>query len=563
MESSKAKKAVLYVRVSTQHQVDKDSLPMQKQDLTSYCKYVLGINDFVILEDAGYSAKNTDRPAFQEMMSRIRTGEFTHILVWKIDRISRNLLDFASMYAELKELGITFISKNEQFDTSSAIGEAMLKIILVFAELERNMVSERVSAVMLDRAKNGAWNGGRSPTGYRIENGKYVIHEEEAAIVRMLFDECEHGKSLIQLAKVINGMGVKPRYGKVWHESAIRKILTNKTYYGALEYSTKKGGEVLIENHHQPLITYEQYEKCRSIMSSRSRKKGFAAKSYTRKHTHIFSGLVTCGYCGGHLVAQLDKARREGDYRPSYYICTGRRNLKICKNKLVPDMIIGQFVLRYLSNLLRAYRHFNENTTLEDVRQTILSGLEAFGVIGISENGLSETFNAYLNSDGTQNAFTYRPKLELGGDQNSEASALVNTISKESRALERLTQLYLYSESPISESEYSKERKELEKRIYDAKVRLERIQVAEVQCNKLKDEWRTQASYLILTKELMDEQQTDFSLLLRALDKQVLKDFVQATIQNIVIKDRRIEQITLISGITHEFVYCNETKKEG
>ena len=103
----------------------------------------------------------------------------------------------------------------------------------------------------------------------------------------------------------------------------------------------------------------------------------------------------------------------------------------------------------------------------------------------------------------------------------------------------------------------------LEKRIYDAKVRLERIQVAEVQCNKLKDEWRTQASYLILTKELMDEQQTDFSLLLRALDKQVLKDFVQATIQNIVIKDRRIEQITLMSGITHEFVYGNETKKEG
>ena len=76
------------------------------------------------------------------------------------------------LFFEVMELGITFISKNEQFDTSSAIGEAMLKIILVFAELERNMVSERVSAVMLDRAKNGAWNGGRSPTGYRIENGK-------------------------------------------------------------------------------------------------------------------------------------------------------------------------------------------------------------------------------------------------------------------------------------------------------------------------------------------------------------------------------------------------------
>ena len=115
----------------------------------------------------------------------------------------------------------------------------MLKIILVFAELERNMVSERVSAAMLTGAKKGAWNGGRSPTGYGIENGKYVIHEEEAAIVRMLFDECEHGKSLIQLAKVINGMGCKAKIRKSLAPTAIRKILTNKTYHGAL--STEKG----------------------------------------------------------------------------------------------------------------------------------------------------------------------------------------------------------------------------------------------------------------------------------------------------------------------------------
>ena len=110
---------------------------MMKQDLTSYCKYILNTDDFVVFEDAGYSGKNTDRPAYQKMMSQIRQGLFTHLLVWKIDRISRNLLDFANMYAELKDLGVTFVSKNEQFDTSTAIGEAMLKIILVFAELER------------------------------------------------------------------------------------------------------------------------------------------------------------------------------------------------------------------------------------------------------------------------------------------------------------------------------------------------------------------------------------------------------------------------------------------
>ena len=131
-------KAALYIRVSTHFQVDKDSLPFQRQELINYSKYVLGTDSYEIFEDAGYSAKNTDRPAYQDMIARIRKGEFTHLIAWKIDRISRNLLDFSNMYEELKKYGVTFISKNEQFDTSSAMGEAMLKIILVFAELERS-----------------------------------------------------------------------------------------------------------------------------------------------------------------------------------------------------------------------------------------------------------------------------------------------------------------------------------------------------------------------------------------------------------------------------------------
>ena len=132
-------RVAIYVRVSTHYQIDKDSLPVQKEELIAYAKYVLNADSYEIFEDAGFSAKNTDRPGFQQMMSRIREGEFSHVLVWKLDRISRNLLDFAAMYDELKRLGVTFVSKNEQFDTSSAMGEAMLKIILVFAELENTI----------------------------------------------------------------------------------------------------------------------------------------------------------------------------------------------------------------------------------------------------------------------------------------------------------------------------------------------------------------------------------------------------------------------------------------
>ena len=92
-----ALKAAIYIRVSTQYQVDRASLPVQREELINYAKYALDITDCVVFEDAGYSAKNTDRPDYQRMMSRVRTGEFSHLLVWKIDRISRNLLDFAAM----------------------------------------------------------------------------------------------------------------------------------------------------------------------------------------------------------------------------------------------------------------------------------------------------------------------------------------------------------------------------------------------------------------------------------------------------------------------------------
>ena len=91
-------KAALYIRVSTTMQIDKDSLPLQKNDLINYAKYALNVSEYEVFEDAGYSAKNTDRPRYQQMMARLRTGEFSHLVVWKIDRISRNLLDFAAMY---------------------------------------------------------------------------------------------------------------------------------------------------------------------------------------------------------------------------------------------------------------------------------------------------------------------------------------------------------------------------------------------------------------------------------------------------------------------------------
>ena len=132
--SSDDRIVAIYVRVSTGYQVDKDSLPFQKKELKAYCKHILHVDmsRVEIFEDAGRSGKNTKRPAYERMMQKVRAGLVSHVLVYKIDRISRNLVDFSLMYDDFKYNRVTFISLNEQFDTSSAIGEAVLKIILVW-----------------------------------------------------------------------------------------------------------------------------------------------------------------------------------------------------------------------------------------------------------------------------------------------------------------------------------------------------------------------------------------------------------------------------------------------
>ena len=274
LENPKTRARVaIYVRVSTLYQVDKDSLPMQKQDLIAYAKLILGTEDYVIFEDAGYSGKNMDRPKFQEMMSQIRSGAFTHMLVWKIDRISRNLLDFAGMYSELKDLGVIFVSKNEQFDTSTAMGEAMLKIILVFAELERNMTSERVTATMISRANNGLWNGGRVPFGYDYapETMTFSVNEAEGRIVRMIHDLYEDQRSLIRLSRLLNEKGCHTRAGNDWNPVSLLIILRSIFYCGDYRYNVLKEGNrqkvkdksewVVVKDHHVPIIERDQKDR--------------------------------------------------------------------------------------------------------------------------------------------------------------------------------------------------------------------------------------------------------------------------------------------------------------
>lgn len=564
----------IYVRVSTHYQIDKDSLPVQKEELIAYAKYVLNADSYEIFEDAGFSAKNTDRPGFQQMMSRIREGEFSHVLVWKLDRISRNLLDFAAMYDELKRLGVTFVSKNEQFDTSSAMGEAMLKIILVFAELERKMTAERVIAVMISRAGNGQWNGGRIPFGYNYDKNAetFSVNETEAAVVLKMFDLYEETHSLLQVAKALNASGSRHRSGKEWTPTTVSIILKSPFYTGAYRYNyydmskrnsrqdVKPEGEwVIVEDHHPAIIDPVRWKNVVELLERNRRGWQSAGKTYTRKNIHVFAGLLTCGVCGSIMSATSNARAHKDGYRPSNYACMSHRKNNGCTNKYITDTKIGPFVLNYISNLIRAKESFGKTTSPETLQKKLLRGDMFKDIVRIKEPGLMELYNLYRSQ---LPGVKYASKVaERSGssDTASEKDILLSERRRLERALSRLKSLYLYSEEDMSERDYVIEKNRLTESLDKVNERLDKLNDGlSSQFSISDEELLAKASYFIMSQKLLDRRFVDYRRLLKETDPRILKEFINSVSSNFCIKNGRIESITFKNGIIHEFVYADE-----
>lgn len=565
----KQKRAAIYVRVSTQYQVDRASLPVQRSELVNYAKYALDIPDFVIFEDAGYSAKNTDRPDYQQMMARIRTGEFSHLLVWKIDRISRNLLDFAAMYSELKQLGVVFVSKNEQFDTSSAMGEAMLKIILVFAELERNMTAERVSAVFLSRANDGIWNGGKVPFGYAYDKQTktFSILEDEAKTVRLIYALYESSKSLVTVSKALNERGIKTRNGSEWSPTTVHTMLSNPFYSGTYRYNyrnesnphhhvpKKKEDWILVKNHHPAIVSPEHQAAVELILASKSYGKN---QTYQRKNIHAFAGLLTCGYCGSTMAATIDRARADG-WRPSVYICSRRRMSNDCQNKYVSDVTLGPFVLNFFANLIKASNSFGKSTSIETLEKKLLRG-DALSIVDhIERPGLEELYN-HLRSGFDEKPFdSLAVNAAEASSDVQERDLLLADKRRLERALKRLNAIYLYGDEEIPGKDFILDRKSITDSLQQIDDRLKELDAAAVFDVSLSDdEFMEKASQFILTQQLLDKRSVNYEKFIRKIDPRIVKDFLNETVSNFCIKDGLTTSILLKNGIELRFCYKSQ-----
>lgn len=227
----------IYVRQSVDK---KDSISIETQ--IEECKSKISISeDYEIFTDKGFSGKSTDRPEFQRMMSEVKNGNITKIVVYKYDRISRSMYDFINMQKEFERYNTALISVNENFDTSTTQGKAMVNILMTFAEMERETIQKRIKDNYYSRGEKGLYLGGYAPFGYtKIEtyvNGKktYTFEEnkEESDILRQMYIDYLNGKSLGELSRELNNKKIPTRKNRPWGSTCIGRILRNPVYVKA------------------------------------------------------------------------------------------------------------------------------------------------------------------------------------------------------------------------------------------------------------------------------------------------------------------------------------------
>ena len=339
------RRAALYIRVSTLEQAQEGySVGEQRERLIAYCK----AQDWLIADiyvDGGYTGSNLNRPGIQKLMSE--TEKFDVVLVYKLDRLSRSQRDTLYLIEEIfRPNKVDFVTMQESFDTSSPFGKAMIGLLAVFAQLEREQIKERTWMGRVARAKTGLHHGGGNiPIGYDYEDGKLIVNPYEAEQVRKIYEWYLSGSSLKAITDKLQDAGYTNKYSSYNSWSSVRNILENETYIGRLHF-----GDVVVDHAHEAIITEEQFNAAQILRGKRREQFG----SHAFQSKHVLTGLLFCGHCGGRYYL-----RNTGKY--SYYACYSRtKQMKNmikdpnCQNKIwrAQDLepIIEEKILALLRN---------------------------------------------------------------------------------------------------------------------------------------------------------------------------------------------------------------------
>lgn len=341
----------IYVRVSTADQaIEGYSIQEQIERLKKYCE-AMNWNVYKIYTDAGFTGSTTDRPALTEMLRDIKQGKINKVLVYKLDRLSRSQLDTLYLIEKVfLAKNVDFVSMSENFDTATPFGRAMIGILAVFAQLEREQIKERMKMGKEARAKEGKFRGSWNiPIGYDYKNDELITNDYEKLqvleVFRMFFDDVP----IKRMIAILHEKGFKHKYGE-WNDRTIRNVLRSRYYLGYINYC----GE-WFKGSHEAFITEQQHDLAVEMLDKR--KQDYDRNRRPGKVQSYLGGLLICKQCGAKYSKRTSAKSKDGSQR-HYYSCNSRIKASPqlvtdpdCKNKSWRMEELDQIIFDEISKL--------------------------------------------------------------------------------------------------------------------------------------------------------------------------------------------------------------------
>lgn len=361
----------IYTRKSTEEGLDQDFNSLDNQ-YEFCCNYIKSLHDPKIhllqtrYDDGGYSGGNLNRPAIQRLLEDIRCGLVDRVIIYKIDRLTREIRDFFKLLDIFDKYNVEFVSvkENQYYNTTTAIGRLMVNMFLVFAQFERENAGDRIRDKIANSKAKGMWMGGIPPLGYNIGNRCLIVNEEEAAVIRSIYQTFANTHSVADTTDLLNKSGYRTKQhtsrqgrtsgGCKFSVQTIQRILQNPIYKGIVTHKGKQ-----YPGQHEAIITPSQFDYTQAIFASHADcRPERRLKSENRvSEQAILTGLVFCGCCGSSMSPSFSC---KGNVRYRYYRCY-RRQRKLddkCPICQIRASEIERVVMEHVLSILKTREFF-------------------------------------------------------------------------------------------------------------------------------------------------------------------------------------------------------------
>ncbi len=358
-------RCAIYTRKSTSEGLEQEftSLDAQRESCQSYIASQKGEGWVALPElydDGGFTGANLERPALQKLLNDIREGRIDCVVVYKVDRLSRSLLDFTRLLGLFEQHQVAFVSVTQSFNTNTSMGRLTLNILLSFAQFERELISERTKDKMAAARKKGRWVGGAPILGYTVDatTRRLVINEQEASLVRKIFERYLTDRSLLAVTKWLNSQGqITKRHitkkGRVlggisFKITHIQAILKNVLYIGKVAYNGQR-----YAGQHDPIISEELFTKVQDVLAENRQIRRLASNT---KQFGLLMQRLTCQAC---QCAMFHTYTAKDNRRYRYYVCTNaqKRGYDGCPTRSVNAQAIEEAVVACLRQLAQQPQH--------------------------------------------------------------------------------------------------------------------------------------------------------------------------------------------------------------